>query len=597
MGRRPAKTKPELLDEALVTSLLFSPIQNPARPPVRGWRFAMVLSIAMWSMSICLAHAGSETASIVDFKYVGMPKDAGDPSRFYADSDTQPALPDALIEVRYKYDGSQGQAYMGAKAVSPDGAEGSYYERPISPGNNGVQKLDIIKPFTPSQIQTKTIEIFIYTKDDATHFNKNLVTKTVDWVIAWPEARVRIQAPQQSKESFHKHLLADAVDIIDHHGRAGDFEVAKNNLDKIILEDPANSQAYLELARIAMKSDPDASEKQSYPGLVEAQRLIKVALKFNPSYANSYILLGYVLAIQHRTDEAIAAFTEAKNIGTKNLWLYYNWGFALELDHRTDAAIGKYREGLALMPVAETSENASTNRAIPAMFSHLTAIFYNKDDVPALDAVYQQRLARLDESCEKTFYGELKLYRMGDYDTAILWGTRALQQNCRSGARPLLAAAYLTKWALDTSPTSAKERETLLDRGQAFITDTQKTIVDIASSPLTAKALPKLKGAGFEIDGKDAKGLTPLAYAAAQGKSDAVQELIRAGANPDVVLEQGWTPLMIATAANHADVVNVLLNAHVNVARKSGDGSSAMSIAKNMGNDPIVKLLGNRSRL
>lgn len=528
----------------------------------------------------------------INFLKINMSSNAASP--YFAGTNINPSPLNASIEVTYSYDGTLGPVYIGAKAIG-DNIEGSYYERPAGIGNNIHQELIITRPDSISALNTTSIEVFIYTKNPLTQHKTNLTIKNFPWFVNWPAQPIREQFAKQNDKDYEKNLLADAIQIIDSEKGGSDLDVAKRNLDIIISKNPNNAQAYLELARIAMKSDSSATERTRYAGLDEGTRLIKVALKIDPNSANAHILYGYVLAVQKQADQAISEFKKAQQIGTKNMWLYYNWGLALENGNKPQDAIKKYQEGVALTPVADTPETHSNNRAIPEIFSKLLKLLEEKNDLTGIDSLYKKRIAVLDESCQKTFYGQFKLYKMGDYNAAIDLGTKAHEQNCHSGARPLIAAAYLTKWALDPSKMSTSERETLFNRAQAFITDTQQTIIELASSPATVKVLPKLKNGGFDIDAPSANMLTPLAYAAANGNTQAVQGLISAGANPDVILRDGWTPLMIAVASEDEDTVATLLNAKVNIDRTTKDGQSAKSIAKKIGNTKIIKLLNNKS--
>ncbi|MES2070083.1 MAG: ankyrin repeat domain-containing protein [Pseudomonadota bacterium] len=499
------------------------------------------------------------------------------------------------IEVHYSYDGAHGEIVFGALAKSRDGSATSmsYFAGHPLPGNNLSTKFNFLRPWQVTKVQTDLLEIVVHKpgKDP-----KPLLTKTFDWPHEWPELGLPQAFPGEKKTSHNERILQDAIAIIDDSDRLGqqELDVAKRNLDTIILDDPNNAQAYLELARIAMKADNAQTENGRYSGLDEAQRLIKVALKVNPGHANSYILLGYVLAVKNQTEEAIAAFKKAQQIGTQNMWLYNNWALALKNANRIDEAIKKYQEGVALTPMPDMPELRSNNRAIPQIFNGLMRLLAQRHDLKAMDALYQKRIAVLNESCQKTRYGEFKLYEMGDFDAAIQNATEAHEQNCRSGARPLLAAAYLSKWALDPSQMSKEQREKLFNQSQAFITDTQQTVVSLASSKFTAKVLPKLKATDIQLDGKDAKGMTPLAYAAAAGNGDAVKALIGAGANADHVLMEGWTPLMIAVSAGEADVVKVLLKAGANMSQKNKGGQSALSIARASGNTAILTLLNTK---
>ena len=79
-------------------------------------------------------------------------------------------------------------------------------------------------------------------------------------------------------------------------------------------------------------------------------------------------------------------------------------------------------------------------------------------------------------------------------------------------------------------------------------------------------------------------GLTPLAAAAAAGREDVVDLLLRAGADPNACGVLG-SPLMRATTARHPRVVRRLLNAG---ARPPLDGPSPLKVALDIGRPDIA---------
>ncbi len=130
---------------------------------------------------------------------------------------------------------------------------------------------------------------------------------------------------------------------------------------------------------------------------------------------------------------------------------------------------------------------------------------------------------------------------------------------------------------------------------------------------------------GANLDAVDNDGLTPLAIAAQNGKSEAAQALVAAGADVNApVAKGGYTPLMlasisgssdlatlahrtwcqgqcdnpggvtalmIAAADNHANIVELLLKSGADVNARSEDGRTALSIAQANNNEALVKLL------
>jgi ankyrin repeat protein len=88
------------------------------------------------------------------------------------------------------------------------------------------------------------------------------------------------------------------------------------------------------------------------------------------------------------------------------------------------------------------------------------------------------------------------------------------------------------------------------------------------------------------------EAVTPLAVAAAQGKSDAAKILISRGAKPDYVAQKGChTPLMIAICFRNLDTARLLIESGADVNAKSTRNDTPLLLAVHVGGNEIVKLL------
>ena len=72
------------------------------------------------------------------------------------------------------------------------------------------------------------------------------------------------------------------------------------------------------------------------------------------------------------------------------------------------------------------------------------------------------------------------------------------------------------------------------------------------------RCIELLLRAGTSVDNKDKEGMTPLMFAAWNGREAAVEILIRAQAKVDAVDANGSTALMLAAEEGHADVLRFL---------------------------------------
>jgi ankyrin repeat protein len=92
---------------------------------------------------------------------------------------------------------------------------------------------------------------------------------------------------------------------------------------------------------------------------------------------------------------------------------------------------------------------------------------------------------------------------------------------------------------------------------------------------------------------KDAQGFTALDWAARNGRTAAVAELVRAGADPDLRDSgpNGWTPLMHAVHKNQLGSVRALLAAGAAPDGRADNGLTPLMLAAAQGEPEIVEEL------
>jgi ankyrin repeat protein len=101
-----------------------------------------------------------------------------------------------------------------------------------------------------------------------------------------------------------------------------------------------------------------------------------------------------------------------------------------------------------------------------------------------------------------------------------------------------------------------------------------------------------LAGAGHDVNARDERRQTPLAYAARAGHVEAVRLLLAAGARPDVPGHSDRTALMDAAEAGHVEVVRALVEAGADVnARETFLRWTALLLAAQHHHAPVVRLL------
>ena len=259
-----------------------------------------------------------------------------------------------------------------------------------------------------------------------------------------------MQAGNSPEENFNR-----AVSLIDSEdqGQLGD---AKQILERLIDRDPKFDAGYVQLARIAMKSNWGPE------GLHQAETLLLSARQIRPESADAKILLGYVYTNQNRYPQAEALFAGAARSNTRNLWLWTNWGELLAAQGKYDEAIVKYREAISRPMTHDTYDRARSQA-----YTYLIAILEKRHDLDGMEALYKQRLAEFGPgSCYSADYARFMLQQRGDTQGAIDLARRALNKDCTdTDAREVLGLAEYVKWAGTTDP----QRTESLNQARIFL--------------------------------------------------------------------------------------------------------------------------------
>jgi ankyrin repeat protein len=98
-------------------------------------------------------------------------------------------------------------------------------------------------------------------------------------------------------------------------------------------------------------------------------------------------------------------------------------------------------------------------------------------------------------------------------------------------------------------------------------------------------------GGGAAADKADARGLTPLMWAASSGRVDAMKLLLKAGANANAVSAAGFTPLFFAIKSGVPQATEVMLAAGADTAHRGSANTSAAQLAAYQHNDAAVAML------
>jgi Tfp pilus assembly protein PilF len=408
---------------------------------------------------------------------------------------------------------------------------------------------------------------------------KALTTQTVAQRIDWPDLYTWSQDRNLARKSTQQ-ILDSAVALID-EGRQDSLAEAKQFLERILARDSQFDAAYVELARVAMKSNWGPE------GLRQAESLIASALQIRPDSVNAKILLGYVYAHQGRFGQAEALFAEAAKTDTKNTWLWANWGEVLAMQGKFDLASAKYRETIARPPSNDTYDRARLDA-----YKKLLALQERKSDLDGMEALYQQRAAEYGgQGCLGADHARFVLFHRGQVREAI-----ALARTAYSGAdvcgkdqaSEVLALAYYTA-SVDASNPS---RGDALNRARAFLPLGPRALYLLASSDRTAKVIPQFVTKDEGIDQVDNRNLNALAHALLNKDVAAARRLLRLGARPERTIGPANIPVALLPVIDpDVAAVRAFQQAGVDYGKLKVEGISAVEIARRSGDKKVIEAI------
>lgn len=405
-----------------------------------------------------------------------------------------------------------------------------------------------------------------------------VASQTVDQVIDWPDP-VTSQRNREIAQSTPQQNLDRAITLIDSEYEAN-LLAARAILEKLISDNGKFDAAYVELARIAMKTNWGPE------GLHQAENLLNSALQIRPDSVNAKVLLGYVYTNQKRFAQADAMFVEASRIKSGNLWLWTNWGELRDFQGKPDQAIQKYREAVTRPITHDTYD-----RARIAAYRRLIELLRERNDLDAVEALYKQRIAEFGPgSCYSADYARFMLNVRGDPKAAAGLARRALNQNCEdSESRQILGLASYVIWAGSAGAESAAA----LNEARIFLPAGPTAFYQLARSDLTVGAVRKLVASGEAIDQKDNDKLTALAHALNDKDLDAARRLLKAGARADVPVGEGDVPVaLLPVIEDDLEAVRALKRAGIDFSKLRYRGVTALDYAKRTGNEPMLRALG-----
>jgi hypothetical protein len=393
-----------------------------------------------------------------------------------------------------------------------------------------------------------------------------LGSQGIDKVIRWPTKEQRdLDAAFSMIESGHEDILRQA----------------RTTLEGLIAKNPQLDDAYIELARVAMKTawGPE--------GLHQAETLLDSALRIRPTSVNAKILLGYVYAHQGRFDEGERLFVEVAREDSPNVWLWTNWGESLEMQGRADQAEVKYRA--ALERPLSTKWSRSARRSA---YYGLLRLLEQRSDIDGLETLHRRRLEEYGAAgCYTAEYARFKLYLRHDAQGAIELARSVLNGACPDKSREMLGLASYAKWA-ESSGAGAQDA---LNQARVFLPAGPSMLHLLASHSSTMPAAKKLVASGQAVDQKDNAGMTALALALQRDELEAAQRLLDLGAGAETPVTPAGIPVaLLPVIDRNLPAIALLRRAGVDYSKLAYRGATAIDMANEAGDATLLQALVGR---
>lgn len=404
---------------------------------------------------------------------------------------------------------------------------------------------------------------------------KTLVSENIPLVVAWPSPEIWM-ADNEIQDKSEAEVVRKASDQID----GGNLIDSKRLLERLLTKKPNVDSAYLELARIAMKSNWGPE------GLHQAEVLIDSALRIQPMSADALVLQGYVYKNQGRLNEAESIFGKASNTKTNNLWLWINWGELRESQGNANGAIDKYMKATNQKPTHDRND-----RARQLGYERLISIYRARKDVHRLNDLYKNRMNDYsDNACFRSAYARFALQQLGEFQKSLDLAKDATESICiEANGKQILGLAYYAMWM----NAESADKNGYLNQARILYPASARLLFDLSASERTANAVKKLIAGGERIDQLDNQRASALAYAVRQKDYETAKRLLSFGARPELIVGNFELPVAILPLLEgDYDGIIELRKIGVDYSKITYQGISLLQYAKKIKDEKLIRALG-----
>ena len=359
---------------------------------------------------------------------------------------------------------------------------------------------------------------------------------------------------------------------------------AKGILDAILQRDSQYAGAYVEYARLTLKSafaqTRGPQELIPESAIRQARRLLETAIGIEPTFSDSYVLYGYVASLTNLHVLGLIALEEAERLGSTSGWLPLNRARILEMLGREDEAGDAYVQARTVVA-----------RGSPEDLAALDGILRVDSSVDAVDEAHRAMISLHPTSASLRADYARFLLRSRRYDEAVEYARRALSISPSASAHGVLGMAFYTKAADQLINRNDRVRAALYFlEGRRTDYPPTRAFLDSYAFDSTLITTFGLLEFGVDVNVRRGNGET-LLFAAVRTRDDEyVSSLLEHGADPDSADENGETPLFFASASGSIGKVRLLLNAGANPNVTVRD-IQPIDYAEHNGHPDVVRLL------
>jgi uncharacterized RDD family membrane protein YckC/tetratricopeptide (TPR) repeat protein len=248
-------------------------------------------------------------------------------------------------------------------------------------------------------------------------------------------------APSPELQEPGRELIKARKAISDAQGRRSLLEIARATLNAQLEETPCDPRIYREYARYFSRISQ--IDVDGAPALKQAMTAIDRAIALSPSYADAYVLKGFIEHMSGDNTRASEMLETAQRLGTTDPWLHINRALIARSSGNLSAAAIEYRKVI---------DHPTTDRnAILAAIDGIADYFVYSGDLEGAKDVFAKRIDFEPESALGHFkYARFLLCYLDDTERSLLHAQKASDFGLNTphlSASDLLAANYARRWA------------------------------------------------------------------------------------------------------------------------------------------------------